>query len=116
MWVRVQRVVDGDTIELDNGQRVRMIGIDAPETGQLGANGATQFVKGEVEGKDVWLESDGDDTSAGERLRRYVWLQQPTKPVDANQIRRYMLNALLILNRFARADGRHKYDALFQRL
>jgi micrococcal nuclease len=28
---RVSRVVDGDTIELDNGQRVRLVQIDTPE-------------------------------------------------------------------------------------
>jgi endonuclease YncB( thermonuclease family) len=30
---RVARVIDGDTIELDDGRRVRYIGIDTPETG-----------------------------------------------------------------------------------
>ncbi|RLF93051.1 hypothetical protein DRN45_06185, partial [Thermococci archaeon] len=28
---RVERVVDGDTLLLDNGETVRLIGIDAPE-------------------------------------------------------------------------------------
>jgi endonuclease YncB( thermonuclease family) len=28
----VARVVDGDTLELDNGEKVRLIGVDAPET------------------------------------------------------------------------------------
>src|SRR3989344_2433142 len=30
--VKVIRVVDGDTIELENGQKVRYIGINTPET------------------------------------------------------------------------------------
>src|SRR6267143_656272 len=29
---RVRRVVDGDTILLENGARIRLIGVDAPET------------------------------------------------------------------------------------
>src|SRR3989304_2737682 len=29
--VKVKKVIDGDTIELENGQRVRYIGIDTPE-------------------------------------------------------------------------------------
>src|SRR5262245_44510655 len=29
--VRVQRVIDGDTLKLSNGERVRLIGIDTPE-------------------------------------------------------------------------------------
>jgi endonuclease YncB( thermonuclease family) len=32
----VQRVVDGDTVRLDDGRSVRMIGINAPETGKKG--------------------------------------------------------------------------------
>lgn len=32
----VQRVIDADTIELTNGKRVRLIGIDAPELGYRG--------------------------------------------------------------------------------
>lgn len=30
--MRVVRVVDGDTIEIEGGQKVRYIGIDTPET------------------------------------------------------------------------------------
>ena len=32
----VQRVVDGDTVRLKDGRRVRMIGVNAPETGKKG--------------------------------------------------------------------------------
>jgi endonuclease YncB( thermonuclease family) len=32
----VERVIDGDTLELTNGERVRLIGIDAPEVGHHG--------------------------------------------------------------------------------
>ncbi|MBD8270385.1 MULTISPECIES: thermonuclease family protein [Pseudomonas fluorescens group] len=34
--VHVQRVVDGDTVRLKDGRSVRMIGINAPETGKKG--------------------------------------------------------------------------------
>lgn len=38
----VTRVIDGDTIELENGQKVRYIGIDAPEVrGECFAQEAT---------------------------------------------------------------------------
>ena len=31
-WRHVTRVIDGDTIVLDGGERVRLIGVDTPET------------------------------------------------------------------------------------
>ena len=34
--VEVQRVVDGDTVRLKDGRSVRMIGLNAPETGKKG--------------------------------------------------------------------------------
>jgi len=114
--MRVQEVIDGDTIELENGQRVRLIGIDTPERGKPGADAATQFVKGKVEGKEVWLESDGADKDNFGRFRRYVWLQRFSPKPDENQICRYMLNALLISSGHAKATGEHKYTALFERL
>lgn len=35
--VRVSRIIDGDTVELHDGRRVRLIGIDTPEIGHDGA-------------------------------------------------------------------------------
>ncbi len=62
--VLVQRVVDGDTILLAGGERVRYVGIDAPEvTGApepFGAE-ASDFNRGLVGGKRGRLERDGSD-------------------------------------------------------
>ena len=78
----VARVIDGDTIELVNGERVRFIGVDAPEIGEPGADEATEFVRELVEGHTVWLERDGNNTDRHGRLRRYIWLQYPTDSTD----------------------------------
>jgi micrococcal nuclease len=98
----VTRVIDGDTIVLSSGERVRLIGIDAPEIGEPGADEATNFVREAVEGKTVWLESSGADTDRFGRLRRYVWLQQPTDTECEIQQQRYQLNAILVANGLAR--------------
>ncbi|MCL2193373.1 MAG: thermonuclease family protein [Treponema sp.] len=114
----VQRVIDGDTIELASGEIVRLIGVDTPEIGEPGANAATQFVRERVEGRTVWLEADGRDRDAHGRLRRYVWLRQPTNTQDANQIRQHQLNALLLQNGLARVMiiGSVRNEALFRQL
>jgi len=92
----VERVIDGDTFVLATGERVRFIGVDAPEIGEPGADEATEFVRELTEGQTVWLESDGNDFDRFGRLRRYIWLELPTDPTDEEQIRAYMLNALLL--------------------
>jgi len=114
----VLRVIDGDTIELANGERVRLIGVDAPERGRPGANEAAQFVRERVEGRTVWLEADGNDQGRHGRLRRYVWLQEPTNTQDKNQIRQHQLNALLLTNGHARVMivGNVRNAVLFRQL
>ena len=114
----VLRVIDGDTFELSGGERVRLIGVDAPELGRPGSNEAIQFVRERVEGRTVWLEADGADRDRHGRLRRYVWLQQPANPRDASQIRQHQLNALLLVNGLANVMiiGNVRNEALFRQL
>jgi len=89
----VERVIDGDTLKLTNGERVRLIGIDAPEpqpnskarsdaerTGQdletinkMGQE-ATEFVKGFIRpGQKVQLEFDVQERDKYGRLLAYVY-------------------------------------------
>lgn len=78
--VLVTRVVDGDTIELANGERVRYVGIDTPET--VKPNTPVQCYGHEaslhntelVEGKYVRLVRDVEDRDKYGRLLRYVYV------------------------------------------
>ena len=72
----VTQVIDGDTIAIEGGYRVRYIGIDAPEVHpQLEAFGmeAWQANCHLVEGKEVRLERDVSETDKYGRLLRYVY-------------------------------------------
>ena len=77
---RVTRVVDGDTIEIEGGDKVRYIGIDTPETVdprkpiQCFGIEASKKNKELVEGKTVRLEKDITDRDKYSRLLRYVWV------------------------------------------
>lgn len=79
-WVKVKRVIDGDTILLVNGERVRLIGVDTPETKhpqkpvQRFGQEASLFTKGMVEGKEVRLEYDQQRRDKYGRLLAYVYL------------------------------------------
>jgi len=95
--VLVKRVVDGDTLVLANGDRVRLIGIDTPEIhesnklyrdSQRSQQSASeikemgersyQFTKNLVEGKVVSLEFDVEKRDKYKRLLAYVYLKDKT--------------------------------------
>ena len=83
-WRRVVRVVDGDTLLLDRKERVRLIGVDTPETVdprrpvQRFGKEASAFTKRMVEGKKVRLEYDQDRTDRFGRTLAYVYLEDGT--------------------------------------
>jgi len=70
----VSRVIDGDTVELVDGQRVRYLGIDTPEVGQSYSSEATERNKELVEGKVVELQLGKRDKDEYGRLLRYVYV------------------------------------------
>ncbi len=77
--VRVERVVDGDTIIVTGGWRVRYIGMDTPEMCGPGgeperyAREATRANEKLVGGKTVSLRKDKSETDRYGRLLRYVY-------------------------------------------
>lgn len=83
-FFKVTRVVDGDTIEIEGGEKVRYIGIDTPETVdprkpvQCFGIEASKKNKELVEGKTVRLEKDITDRDKYSRLLRYVWIGDPS--------------------------------------
>ncbi|MFQ6078790.1 MAG: thermonuclease family protein [Thermodesulfobacteriota bacterium] len=80
----VARVIDGDTLLLANGERVRLIGVDTPELYhplkpvQYFAKEASEFTRRMAEGKRVRLEYDWQNRDRYGRLLAYVYLQDST--------------------------------------
>ena len=73
----VNYVVDGDTIDVNiNGEnyRLRYIGMDTTESGQLYFQEGKDFNAQLVDGKTVYLEKDVNETDRYGRLLRYVYL------------------------------------------
>ena len=93
----VERVVDGDTLKLSGGERVRLIGVDTPEVhysnkllrdakrqnkdiGTIQGMGrkASEFTKKLCDGKKVRLEFDVEKHDKYGRLLAYVYLEDGT--------------------------------------
>lgn len=78
--VKVIKVIDGDTIEIEGGQKVRYIGIDTPETKhptkgvQCFGKKASEKNKELVDGKEVILGKDISETDRYGRLLRFVYI------------------------------------------
>ena len=70
----VSEVTDGDTIKLQSGEKVRLIGINTPETGQYYSSEAKNKLKEFVQGKIIKLEKDVSDADRYGRLLRYVYV------------------------------------------
>jgi len=83
-WRLCTRVVDGDTIVLDGNEKVRLIGVDTPETKdprksvQYFGKEASDFTKRMVEGKKVGLEYDWQKIEKYGRTLAYVYLEDGT--------------------------------------
>lgn len=86
--VLVTKVIDGDTIEIETGEKVRYIGVDTPETvdprrpvGCFGKE-ASNKNKELVEGKRIILEADKEDKDKYGRLLRYIFLPIENGPAS----------------------------------
>lgn len=70
----VSYVIDGDTLILTNDERVRLIGINAPESGQNCYLESKNKLEELVDSNEVTLEKDVSDKDMYGRLLRYVYI------------------------------------------
>lgn len=81
----VTRVVDGDTIVIESGEKVRMILINSPESVHRDKEKNTPFGKKASEyteekllDQTIYMEKDVSDTDRYGRLLRYIYLEDGT--------------------------------------
>jgi micrococcal nuclease len=66
-------IIDGDTFRLETGEKVRLIGIDAPELSQPGGELSCQYLAHLIIGKPITLERGSEDRDNYHRLLRFVY-------------------------------------------
>ncbi len=137
--VYVKRAVDGDTLLLRSGERVRLIGVDTPESVhrdkpvEYFALEASNFTKKMAQKKFVWLEYGSEPKDIYDRILAYVYLEDgtflnaelikqgyafayrkfPHRFLDDFQEyeRQARFNAVGLWGRFSR--GRERYDVIW---
>jgi micrococcal nuclease len=102
--VTVYRAVDGDTLELSDGRKIRLVGVNTPESTtrheEYGKE-ASNYTSAQLKGKKVWMQKDVSDTDRYNRYLRIIWLSIPTDVMSEKEIRAKMFNAKLVLNGYA---------------
>lgn len=107
---RVSRVIDGDTVELTDGRRIRYLEIDTPETVhpdkpvECFGPEAAERNRDLVEGREVELLSDGPNMDDFGRYLRYVFVEGT------------FVNAELVWEGYAVASSYGHQGRLFQTL
>ena len=127
--VTLKRVVDGDTIIVlvsnQNEVRVRMIGVDTPESVHVDSSKNTEagviasdYTKSQlIAGQIVYLEYDKERLDQYGRTLAYVWLDSNVDPTDLNDIQAKMYNAKLLVEGYAVAktyQPNTKYSTIFK--
>ncbi len=80
----VSRVIDGDTVVLDNKEHVRLLGINAPEYElwkpyvEPYGKEAAEYLRSRLKGKKVLLEGDQETKDRYGRTLAYVYLSDGT--------------------------------------
>lgn len=101
---RVERVVDGDTLLLTNRARVRLLGVDAPETVRPNhpverwGRHAAEFTRRFVTGNPVRLQFDRERVDRYGRFLAYVWVEDR------------LLNEELVRAGLAKAELKYRYS------
>jgi|21_taG_2_1085346.scaffolds.fasta_scaffold11918_7 micrococcal nuclease len=95
---KVTRVIDGDTFITNRGDRVRLIGVDAPELPSLRGIESKMYLNQLIHNKVVILERDeiSDNKDKYGRLLRYVYLDK--KDVNLHMIKSRYAKPYLYFN------------------
>lgn len=126
----VQSVIDGDTIILENNEKVRYLGIDAPETHKKVGDSwskvsepfgeeATLFNKSLVEHKEVTLKFDREKEDQYGRTLAYVYVDNRLVntailaeglafPYDIHKLKLYSVFRLAFMNALKSRRGLYK--------
>jgi len=109
--VIIKRVIDGDTIELESGERVRLLGINTPEKGEWLYEEAKKFLNNSIFNKSVFLEQGRENKDLYGRSLRYIFIESNDSKNEKKSV-----NEQLIENGYANYYYPTGYDQYSYRL
>jgi len=74
-FYQVTSIIDGDTIYIQGGEKVRLVCINTPEVGEKGYEEARDYLESLILLHDVRLEKDVSERDQYSRLLRYIYTQ-----------------------------------------
>lgn len=130
--VTLTGIIDGDTVRVQRASgetiRVRLIGIDTPESVNPDASKNTEsgkvasdYLKRELPVHNTYyLEYDKEREDKYGRTLAYLWLtDKPEQPNNKEYVSTYMLNAILLKNGYATTmtiEPNTKYSSVFEEI
>jgi micrococcal nuclease len=108
----VESIVDGDTILVENGVRVRLLGVNAPEKNECYGDESKKELSRLIMGREIILEKDQTAKDGFGRLLRYIFIHNDS-PIEDN----LFVNKKMVRGGFARAQyvkPNKKYLAFLQ--
>jgi len=101
----VTNIVDGDTVDVSSGERIRLIGIDTPDQGECGYTEAGDYLASLVAGKGVTLVAGAqDDRDRYDRVLRYLDTE------DGIDVGLALIEAHRAISRYDSRDGYGRHD------
>ncbi|HIJ98035.1 TPA: thermonuclease family protein [archaeon] len=97
----VTKVIDGDTIALNNTERVRLSGIDTPERGVCYYKEAKEKLSNLTFQKEVYLENDLTNRDKYKRLLRYIYVNNTNA------------NFILVQEGYGQVYDKYSYDTKY---
>lgn len=101
----VTKILDGDTVIIEGGYSIRLLGIDADEKGYPCYKSAKEKLEELVLNKEVYLESDKEDQDQYKRYLRYLIL-------DGDNINLRLVKEGLAIARFSPENTKYKEEII----
>lgn len=104
----VVRVIDGDTIDIENETRIRLLGIDSPERKTCFYQESKDALKALIEGKDIRIEKDISGSDKYDRLLRYVYVPADNPEDDDVFVNEYLIRQGFAMTFAVAPDNRYR--------